>query len=95
MYEWALSNTLLIVFGLICVALIVVAIALSRMGRRKIVRLRNEVKELSGRVSALETIEQRRFLIDLKSKGGAPTVGPTAEIVPLSESGTSQRPPAA
>jgi hypothetical protein len=95
MFEWDFSNTQLIPFGLVCVALIITAIALSRMGQRKIVRLRDEVKELSGRVSALEIIEQRRFLIDLKSKGGAPTLAPTAEIVPLSESGTSQRPPAA
>jgi hypothetical protein len=60
MFEWTLSNTQLILTGLVCVVLIVTAVAIS--GRREIVRLRDAVKELSGRVNALEMIEQRRFI---------------------------------
>jgi hypothetical protein len=91
MFEWTLSNTQLILTGLVCVVLIGTAVAIS--GRREIVRLRDAVKELSGRVNALEMIEQRRFMQELKSKVEAPTVAPTAEIVSLSEAGTSRAPP--
>jgi hypothetical protein len=94
MFEWAFGNTQLVLFGLISVGLIVTATAaLSGIGRRKIARLRDEVRELSGRVNALEMIERRRFMVELKSKGEAPTVAPTAEVVPLSEAETL--PPAA
>jgi hypothetical protein len=95
MFEWVLSNTQWLLLGLVCVALIVIATVLSSIRRREVIRLREEVEELSGRVNALEIIEQRRFLVELKSKGKAPAVAPTAEIVPLPEGGTSQQPPAA
>jgi hypothetical protein len=80
MFEWALGNTQVILFGLIGLGLIVTVTVLSGIGRRKIARLRDEVTELSGRVNALEMIEQRRFLMELKSNGEAPTVAPTAEV---------------
>jgi hypothetical protein len=43
--------------------------ALNRMPRAEFARLQNELKELAGRVKALEAAEQRRFIRELNSRG--------------------------
>jgi hypothetical protein len=81
MFESTLSNMQLILTGLICVVLIVTAVVISGSRRREIVRLRDDVKQLSDRVATLEATEQRRFMAELKSKGsGTPTLAPTADV---------------
>jgi hypothetical protein len=44
--------------------------ALNRIPRAEFARLQSELNELSGRVSALEAAEQRRFVRELNSYSG-------------------------
>jgi hypothetical protein len=92
MFQSTLSDALLVLFALICVALIATVIALVR-ARAEFVRLQNEVKQLRQSVKALEAAEQRRFIMELKSKGAAeePTVAASsATVSAISESGRHQ-----
>jgi uncharacterized membrane protein (DUF106 family) len=55
---------------LFCAAVITIGslvTALNRIPRAEFARLQNELKEFSGRVSALEAAEQRRFVRELNS----------------------------
>jgi hypothetical protein len=74
----ALNDPYLVLMVLFCAAVIIigaVVTALHRVPRAEFARLQNELKELSGRVNALEAAEQRRFLIELNSRGeGAETM---------------------
>jgi len=68
-------------------------IALDRARRAEILRLRNEVKQLSQSVRALEAAEQRRFILELKAIGeGAERASTTssAKVSTISESGKHQ-----
>jgi sensor domain CHASE-containing protein len=82
MLEWALSDAHSVLLILICVALIVVVTALNRARRAEIRRLQKEVKQLSQIVRELETAEQRRFILEIRSRslGTAPSIAPAAEV---------------
>jgi hypothetical protein len=56
---------------LLCAAVITIGAAvtaLNRIPRAVFAKLQNELKELAGRVNALEAAEQRRFVRELKFK---------------------------
>jgi hypothetical protein len=92
MLEWALSDAhSVLLMILICVALAVIVIGLNRARRAEIRRLQNEVKQLSQIVRELEAVEQRRFILEIKSRGAgtAPSVAPAAEVT-LQENRASQ-----
>ena len=62
------AHFVLLVFS--CAAVITIGslvTALNRVPRAEFARLQNEVKELSGRVSALQAVEQRRIVRELNS----------------------------
>jgi len=66
----ALNDPYFIILVLSCAAVITIGslvTALNRIPRAEFARLQNELKELSGRVSALEAAEQRRLLMELNS----------------------------
>jgi hypothetical protein len=66
----ALNDPYFVLLVLSCAAVITVGAivtALNRIPRPEFARLKNELKELSGRVKALEAAEQRRFLRELNS----------------------------
>jgi hypothetical protein len=68
---WPLNDAHLVLFVLSCLPVITIGSlvsALTRVRRAEFVRLQNEVKQLSVKVKALEVAEQRRFLVELKSK---------------------------
>jgi hypothetical protein len=65
-----LNDPYFILLVLSCAAVITIGslvTALNRIPRAEFARLQNELKELSGRVSALEAAEQRRFVRELNS----------------------------
>jgi hypothetical protein len=69
MVEWALSNLYSVVLVLTCLALITIVLALNRARRAEIVRLQNEIEQLSLGIRELQAAEQRRFLLELKAIG--------------------------
>jgi hypothetical protein len=92
MFESTFSGAQFILFVLICVALIATVIALIR-ARAEFVRLQNEVKQLRQSVKALEATEQRRFIVELKSKGAGeePTIAASStKVSAIPESGRHQ-----
>jgi hypothetical protein len=65
-----LNDPYFILLVLSCAAVITIGslvTALNRIPRAEFARLQNELKELSGRLSALEAAEQRRFVRELNS----------------------------
>jgi hypothetical protein len=65
-----LNDPYFIFLVLSCAAVITIGslvTALNRIHRAEFARLQNELKELSGLVSALEAAEQRRFVRELNS----------------------------
>jgi hypothetical protein len=84
---WPLNDAHLVLFVLSCLAVITIGSlvsALTRVRRAEFARLQNEVKQLSEKVKALEIAEQRRFLVELKSKteGKDPSIAasPTKDV---------------
>jgi hypothetical protein len=66
---WPLNDAHLVLFVLSCLPVITTLVsALTRVRRAEFARLQNKVKQLSVKVKALEVAEQRRFLVELKSK---------------------------
>ena len=59
---------LLVLSGAAVIAVGSLVTALDRVPRAEFARLQSELKELSGRVSALEAAEQRRLLRELNSR---------------------------
>jgi uncharacterized protein HemX len=67
----ALNDPYLVLLVLFCAAAIIigaVVTALHRVPRTQFTQLQTELKELSERVSLLETAEQRRFVRELNSR---------------------------
>jgi hypothetical protein len=67
----ALNDPYLILLVLFCAAVITigaVVTALHRVPRAQFTQLQTELRELSERVRALETAEQRRFVQELNSR---------------------------
>jgi hypothetical protein len=65
-----LNDPYFILLVLSCAAVMTIGslvTALNRIPRAGFARLQNELNELSGRVSALEAAEQRRFVRELNS----------------------------
>jgi hypothetical protein len=59
----ALNDPYFVILVLSCAAIVTIGAivtALGRMPRAEVARLQNELKELAGRVKALEATEQRR-----------------------------------
>lgn len=89
---WPLNDAHLVLLVLSCLAVITIGSlvsALTRVHRAEFERLQNEVKQLSEKVKALEIAEQRRFLVELKSKaeGKDPsTAASAAKDLGISES---------
>jgi hypothetical protein len=68
--DGALNDPYFVPLILSCAAVITIGAivtALNRIPRPEFARLKNELKELSGRVKTLEAAEQRRFLRELNS----------------------------
>ena len=66
-----LNDPYFILLVLSCAAVITIGslvTALNRIPRAEFARSQNELKELSGLVSALEAAEQRRFVRELNSR---------------------------
>jgi len=66
----ALNDPHFVILVLSCAAVITIGslvTALNRIPRAEFARLQNELKELLGRVSALEAAEQRRLVMELNS----------------------------
>jgi hypothetical protein len=69
MYQ-ALNDPYFVILVLSCAAVVTIGAivtALNRLPRADFAQLRNELNELAGRVKALESAEQRRFIRELKS----------------------------
>jgi hypothetical protein len=93
MFEWALSDLHSVILVLICVALVTIVIALNRARRAEIVRLQNEVKQLSLSLRALQAVEERRFILELKAigKGAEPAIdSSSAKVSAISDGGKHQ-----
>jgi hypothetical protein len=70
-----LNDAHFVLLVLSCAAVITIGsivTALHRLPRATFAQLRTELKELSGRVRALEAIEQRRFIRELNSRRDSP-----------------------
>jgi uncharacterized membrane protein (DUF106 family) len=67
MYDWLLHNALFVLL-ILCAAVITLGLIVTALTkvRAEFSRLRDEIKELSEQVKALEVAEQRRFLKELK-----------------------------
>jgi hypothetical protein len=89
---WPLSDAHLVILVLSCLAVITIGSivsALTSVRRTEFARLQNEVKKLSEEINELQIAEQRRFLIELKSKGEGeePLIAAKATTVsPISQS---------
>jgi hypothetical protein len=93
MFESALSDANFVLFALMCIVPIAIVTAMYRARRAEIVRLQNEVKQLSQSVKALEAAEQRRFIMELKSKnaGAEPALAASsAKVSAIPEGGKHQ-----
>jgi hypothetical protein len=71
----ALNDPYFVILVLSCAAVVTIGAivtALGRMPRAEVARLQNELKELAGRVKALEAAEQRRFVRELNTRDEGP-----------------------
>jgi competence protein ComGC len=72
MHNWTLIDVLFVLLIVLCLAVIAICsivVVATKASRAKFVQLRNEVRQLSKEIKALQVAEQRRFLVELKSNG--------------------------
>lgn len=76
----ALNDPYFVILVLSCAAVVTIGAivtALGRMPRAEVARLQNELRELAGRVKALEAAEQRRFVRELNTRDEGPEANST------------------